>query len=528
MDELDPSVKNWRSHVREMAYDIEDCIDDFMHHLEDIDPKEGFINNTVRCLKTVRQRHRIAHQIDKLKTRVLEASKRRKRYNLDYHASTGLVAVDPQVTSLYPKAANLVEDTLQASENIWNIKVDDLWDVQTWNTISRAFPENENGSRIIVTTRVEDVASWACPHHHDCIYRMNPLDSQDSRTLFFNRIYGCEDNCPVQFEKVSAEILKKCRGLPLAIVTIAGLLANQPATLKEWEKTLHSLTMPVGTHPTLEGMRKILNLSYKNLPPHLRTCLLYLGIYPEDYEIKRDDLIRQWVAEGFVCNLHGQELNDVAKSYFNELINRNLILPESTDCGEVLSCRVHDMMLDLIWHRCKDDNFVTVLCNSKDMETHQDNKARRLYLNCSNADLVDGRVSGTILSSMSQVRSFAAYGESKCVPPLVLFKYLWVLILDIFSYEMECKVDLTAISQLFQLKYLKIAGNYIVDVMLPSKIQGLMHLETLDIIYLFSATINVLGELTNLRDLTLCYTDYDDIPDHETAKIKPLVSSEQG
>ncbi|KAL6658725.1 hypothetical protein ACP70R_002765 [Stipagrostis hirtigluma subsp. patula] len=657
IDELDPLVKNWRSHVREMAYDIEDCIDAFMHHLGDTDPKEGIMNKTVRCLKTIRQRHRIAHQIDELKTRVLEASKRRKRYNLDYRVSnSGLVVVDPQVTSLYAKAGNLVGidgprkelvnllmDTQQklkvvsivgfgglgkttlakevyhnigekfrckaffsvsqrpdmtkilngiqsklgicGSSSICEVQdiidsikeylenqryfivVDDLWDVQTWNTISGAFPENENGSRIIVTTRLEDVASWACLHHHERIYRMKPLDSQDSRTLFFNRIFGCEDSCPVQFEKVSAEILKKCGGLPLATITIASLLASQPATLKEWENTLHSLTMHFGTHPTLEGMRKILDLSYKNLPPHLRTCLLYLGIYPEDYEIKRDGLIRQWVAEGFVSNFHGQDFDDIAKSYFNELINRSLIQPESTDCGEVLSCKVHDMMLDLILHRCKEDNFITVLCNSKDIIRHHDNKARRLYLNCSNADVADGRVSGTILTSLSQVRSFAVYGESNCVPPLVLFKYLRVLILDIFSYEMECKVDLTSISQLFQLRYLKISGNYILDIVLPTKIQGLVHLETLDIygveiipsdiiylprlshlivdadtrlpdgigsikslrtlgrIDLLSATIKAIGELINLRELTLCYTDYDDIPGSVSAKINPLVSS---
>ncbi|TVU24893.1 hypothetical protein EJB05_27357, partial [Eragrostis curvula] len=63
MDELDPLVKNWKSHVREMAYDIEDCIDDFMHHLGETDSNKGFINKTVRRLKTLRQRHQIVHQI---------------------------------------------------------------------------------------------------------------------------------------------------------------------------------------------------------------------------------------------------------------------------------------------------------------------------------------------------------------------------------------------------------------------------------------------------------------------------------
>ena len=84
----------------------------------------------------------------------------------------------------------------------------------------------------------------------------------------------------------------------------------------------------------------------------------------------REDLIRQWVAEGFVRNRHGQYSYDVARSYFNELINRSLIQPESTNCGEVVSCRVHDMMLYLILHRCEEDNFITVVWNSEETARH--------------------------------------------------------------------------------------------------------------------------------------------------------------
>ena len=163
------------------------------------------------------------------------------------------------------------------------IVVDDLWDTQAWDIISCAFPENDNGSRIIVTTRVEDVASRACGHHHECIYRMKPLNNQDSRRLFFNRIFGCgdEDGCPSQFEEISAEILKKCGDLPLAIITIASLLASRPARLrKEWQDISNSLSMQVGTNPTMGGVRQILDLSYKNLPHHLRTC--FLGSCPCD------------------------------------------------------------------------------------------------------------------------------------------------------------------------------------------------------------------------------------------------------
>jgi hypothetical protein len=58
---------------------------------------------------------------------------------------------------------------------------------------------------------------------------------------------------------VSGEILKKCGGLPLAIITISSLLANQSNKLKEhWDYVRNSLGS--NFDPSLEGMRQILSL----------------------------------------------------------------------------------------------------------------------------------------------------------------------------------------------------------------------------------------------------------------------------
>jgi hypothetical protein len=124
MDELDPLVNNWRSHVREMAYDIEDFIDDFTCQLGSEDgPKEGFINKTIRRLKALRARHSIANQIKELKARVLEANERRGRYKLDdcipsdqqgmrsklHDCGTSTsTSVDPRLPALYNEASSLV------------------------------------------------------------------------------------------------------------------------------------------------------------------------------------------------------------------------------------------------------------------------------------------------------------------------------------------------------------------------------------------------------------------------------------
>ncbi|VAI43678.1 unnamed protein product [Triticum turgidum subsp. durum] len=199
------------------------------------------------------------------------------------------------------------------------IVVDDLWDPPTWDILRCVFAEGGNGNTVIVTTRVDVVACRASHEHDGHIYRMKPLNNEDSKRLFFGRVFRSEDSCAPQYEEVSTQILKKCGGLPLAIITISSLLASRQAKSRsDWESIMKSLGTNFATDPTLEGMKNILNLSYMHLPPRLRACFLYLGLYPEDREIRRDDLARQWVAEGFVSSVPELDLKDVAKSYFNE------------------------------------------------------------------------------------------------------------------------------------------------------------------------------------------------------------------
>uniref|UniRef100_A0ACD5Z6T7 Uncharacterized protein n=1 Tax=Avena sativa TaxID=4498 RepID=A0ACD5Z6T7_AVESA len=573
MDELDSQAKDWRGHVREMSYDMEDCIDDFMCDLGDANAKPGFIKKNIKRFKSLGARHRIAQQMEDLKALALEANERRMRYKIDdrLNPSSRVVLVDPRISAIYKEAAGLVgidgpkkelvtwltdnekklkvvsivgfgglgkttlakqvydeiggrfrskafvsvsqrpdignllsglqlklgmkEESSRACETqdiIDNIRkhlkkeryliiVDDLWDQSAWNIISCAFTENCNGSRVIVTTRVDDVAVWACSNDRECIYRMKPLKEEDSRVLFFNRIFGSENGCPPQLREVAAQILRKCGGMPLAIITIASLLANcQVMSRDEWESIRNSLGAQFAVKPTLEEMRSILNLSYIHLPLHLRPCFMYLGMYPEDREIQRDDLVRQWVAEDFVSNLYGKDMEVAAKSYFNELINRSLIQPERTEHGELVSCRVHDMMLDLILGKCAEDNFITVECNHKEMEREHGwkYKARRVSSNSIGRAAADESPSGTFDSRLRQVRLLAQFGESKYILHILPFKYLRAIFFEISGEMCPWKVDLTAISQLIQLRYLKVSGGRYIN--LPNEMQGLVHLETME------------------------------------------------
>ncbi|KAM3245411.1 hypothetical protein ACQJBY_056636 [Aegilops geniculata] len=372
---------------------------------------------------------------------------------------------------------NKLKEYLQKKRYL--IVIDDLWEKLPWDIIKGAFPDNGLGSRVITTTRIHDVAKACCSHPRDHILEMKPLSDEDSRRLFFNRIYNTEEACPRQFRGISTEILKKCDGMPLAIITISGMLASEPFDQEHWEHIWSSLGS--GTNSTLEGMRKILDLSYKNLLPHLKTCLLYLGMYPEDFEIQRHHLELQWIAEGFISKENGQDVEKVARSYFNELVNRSLIQPIRFDnCGLVTHCKVHDMMRDLILCKCVEENFLTIMDEPQAIKK-TDNKVRRLSLH-----LHDDEINGTELwgnISLSQVRTFMIFGYRDGMPPLSLFKFLRVLhIENPGSYVF----DLTGLCNMHQLRYLAVHDDWggikgWIKVALPTQIRGLRHLETLDV-----------------------------------------------
>lgn len=159
------------------------------------------------------------------------------------------------------------------------VVIDDLWSIPAWEILKVAFPSNTLGSRLIVTTRIVDVAA-SCVPSDGRIYHMEPLDAHQSKSLFIKR-------CDVLFEDVVDGILEKCGGLPLAIICISGLLASKPPVKEDWIKVRDSIGSQV------ERLNMILRMSYNDLPRHLKTCLLYLSIYPEDHIIERDTLVNK-------------------------------------------------------------------------------------------------------------------------------------------------------------------------------------------------------------------------------------------
>ncbi|KAF6981892.1 hypothetical protein CFC21_000342 [Triticum aestivum] len=361
--------------------------------------------------------------------------------------------------------------------------IDDIWDEKLWEGINLAFSNRNNlGSRLITTTRIVSVSNSCCSSANDSIYQMKPLSTDDSRRLFNKRIFPDKSGCPNEFEQVSKDILKKCGGVPLAIITIASALASgQKVKPKhEWDIMLQSLGSGLTKDNSLVEMRRILCFSYYNLPSHLKTCLLYLCIYPEDSTIDRDGLIWKWVAEGFIHHGdQGTSLFLLGLNYFNQLINRSMIQPIYDSLGQVYACRVHDMVLDLICSLSHEAKFVNVLHGTGNSISSQSN-VRRLSLQNKVEDHQAKPL--TNIMSMSRVRSITIFPPVvSMMPSLSMFEVLRVLDLSDCNLgeSSSLQLNLKGVGHLIHLRYLGLAGTQISE--LSTEIGNLQFLEVLDL-----------------------------------------------
>uniref|UniRef100_A0A453A6L9 Disease resistance protein RPP13 n=4 Tax=Aegilops tauschii TaxID=37682 RepID=A0A453A6L9_AEGTS len=413
------------------------------------------------------------------------------------------------------------------------IVIDDIWDENLWEYIKLAFSDSNVGSRLITTTRKVSMSKLCCPSTNDSIYQMEPLSFDDSKRLFYKRVFSDESGCPREFEKVSIDILKKCGGVPLAIITMASLLAidQRVKPEDEWNVLLQSIGRGLTEVPSVEEMRRILSFSYYDLPSHSKTCLLYLSMFPEQHEIRRDRLIWMWICESFIqCEKANTSLFETGEKYFNELVNRNLIQPVYGDEGMVYACRVHVMVLDLISSLSSKENFVTILNGTGDgmssksnvrrlsiqnasKEEHHSKKRKRREEHHSKKGKRKEEHQTTPLKSVSmlQVRSIALF-EPAIGLMLPFSRFVVLRVLDLTGCDLRDQnhLNIRELGGLFHLRYLGLGQTGISE--LPEELGKLKFLLVLDLSGDFIKELSTVIKLRRLMCL-LVYFKYKRLPD---------------
>ncbi|KAF7114849.1 hypothetical protein RHSIM_RhsimUnG0074600 [Rhododendron simsii] len=159
-------------------------------------------------------------------------------------------------------------------------------------------PENNNGSKIILTTRLRRVCE---PAMVEQIVKMTYLLLDESWKMFQDVLKGSGVLEDPEIKKIARRVCKECSGLPLLIQKVASTFKfkhNRTAWsegLNNWRKW---------PEKDREGIKEIYNLlkfCYDDLDDEQRQkCFLYGALYPEGHEINADYLLECWAAENLL------------------------------------------------------------------------------------------------------------------------------------------------------------------------------------------------------------------------------------
>ncbi|KAI8553444.1 hypothetical protein RHMOL_Rhmol05G0016300 [Rhododendron molle] len=258
------------------------------------------------------------------------------------------------------------------------IVLDDVWDEdqEKWDKLKYTIACGSKGSSIIVTTRVEKVAAimGTLPTH--CL---SYLSEEDCWLLFKQRAFGNSNEERSNLVAIGKDIVKKCGGVPLAATALGGLLRFQREESK-WLSIKESeiWNLPQDGNPILPALR----LSYYNLPLEFRRCFAYCAYFPKGSEIEKGNLIRLWMANGYISRKDKLEPEDLGDHIWTELCWRSffqrLDKPEtetdrwltSKDCDEDYKCKIwfkmHDLVHDLAQYIVEDERHMMEYRGSSD------------------------------------------------------------------------------------------------------------------------------------------------------------------
>ncbi|XBI12438.1 hypothetical protein VPH35_139310 [Triticum aestivum] len=295
--------------------------------------------------------------------------------------------------------------------------------------------------------------------------------------LFCNTAFPGDTNhkCPKEMTKLAHQVASKCKGIPLAIVSIGRLLFRRDKTKEELKRIHDQLNWELFNNPSLEHVRNILYLSYIYLPTHLKSCFLYCSLFPEDYLMRRKKLIRLWVAEGFIERRGESTMEEVAEGYLKELVHRNMLqLVQKNSFGRMKSFRIHDIMHELAVDLCQKECFGGVYEGDKHTEYIEEKDGRRLVIHKLKKGIYQSP------SNLHRLRSLIALDigtPSSSLLPLIVGMSRYMSVLELSGLPIENVPD--AIEDLFNLRHLGLRGSKVK--VLPKSVEKLTNLLTLDL-----------------------------------------------
>jgi len=392
--------------------------------------------------------------------------------------------------------------------------LDDVWNEHRdqWKSLQTALKYGAKGSKILITTRINKVASIM---ESSNTHQLKQLQKDHSWQVFAKYAFQ-DDNSKSNsvLEEIGIKIVEKCQGLPLALETVGGLLQSK-SYVSEWKGVLRSgiWDLPIEDSKIIPALL----LSYYHLPSHLQRCFAYCALFPKGHKFDKESLILSWMAENFLqCSHQSKSPEEVGEQYFNDMLSRSFFqksIPKEMMYNNTVFV-MHDLLNDLakyvsgeMCYRLGVDrpgsipkttrHFSTVknpvkcdeyksLCDAKRLRTF-----RSIYRNC-------GMSIQELISNFKFLRllSLPDCRNIKEVPDTIV-SLIHLRSLDLSFTDIERLPD--SICSLYNLQVLKLNCCYLLKE-LPSTLHELTKLRRLELIETSLRKAPVLfGTLKNLQ-----------------------------
>ncbi|XP_052301772.1 putative disease resistance protein RGA4 isoform X3 [Populus trichocarpa] len=412
-------------------------------------------------------------------------------------------------------APNLVElqSLLQrVSESIkgkrFLLVLDDVWTENhgQWEKLKPSLTGCARGSRILVTTRKDAVATMMGSTGHRI--NIKELSDEICRSIFNHVAF--QERSKDERERltdIGEKIASKCKGLPLAAKVLGGLMQFK-RTREEWERVLSSELWEL-EHVERRLFPPLL-LSYYDLPYVERRCFLYCAMFPKDYDMRKDELVKMWMAQGYLKETSGRDMEVVGEEYFQVLVARSFFQDFKKYGLENIRFKMHDIVHDFAQYMTKNE-CLTVDVNTLGGATVETSFERVRHLSMMLSEETSFPVS---IHKAKGLRSLLIDTRDPSLGAALpdLFKQL-TCIRSLDLSKSSIKEIPNEVGKLIHLRHLNLASCGELE-SLPETMCDLCNLQSLDVTWCGSLKKlpNAIGKLIKLRHLRINGSGVDFIP----------------
>jgi hypothetical protein len=414
-------------------------------------------------------------------------------------------AILEQLEGRAPDLVELQSLLQRVSESIkgkrFLLVLDDVWteNHRQWEQLKPSLTGSAPGSRILVTTRKHSVATMMGTGHR---INIEKLSDEICRSIFNHVAF--QERSKDERERltdIGDKIASKCKGLPLAAKVLGGLMQSK-RTREEWERVLSSELWgldEVDRDQVERGIFLPLLLSYYDLPSVVRRCFLYCAMFPKDYEMRKYELVKMWIAQGYLKETSGADMEAVGEQYFQVLAARSFFQDFKTYAQEDIRFKMHDIVHDFAQYMTKNE-CLTVNVNNLRGATMETSIERVRHLSMMLSNETSFPVS---IHKAKGLRSLLIDTRDPSLGAALpdLFKQLTCIRLLNLSRSSIKEIP-NEVGKLIHLRHLNLASCYQLE-SLPETMCDLCNLQSLDVTWCDSLKElpNAIGKLIKLRHL---------------------------